>query len=140
MLKYLLVLVVLLPACQTMQEKNLALIRDRADKLKPLSLWKPLRCKVSTHLTQPALARYKEMFPDEKGLSEVGPDYTWRQFHSTCEITPDQHTPLTKNHQAFVETAFCLLLQVHFVHSPFDDLQFKPGEDVGGDDRRAHIY
>lgn len=125
--------------CQTVQEKNQALVRDRFDKLRSLSTWKPTWCRLETHLTQPALARYREMFRDE--TSKLGEEtwvYTWRARETSCEVKADRNTPLAKAHRSFLETAFCTLLQTHFVNSPFDELKIMP-EDIQSNEEKVQI-
>lgn len=132
-----LLLFLVLAGCQSIQEKNIGVLRDRAEKLKPLNTWHPTWCRVEAKLTQPALARYQEMLKVE----DLGSDsltYTWKARKSLCEILPLQQTDLAKNHKAFLETAMCTLLQVYFVNSPFADLPFKP-EDVVSEGDRVHI-
>jgi hypothetical protein len=109
-----------LSACQTTQSKNLALIQDRAAKLKPLSNWSPVLCKAEVTLSQPAAARYKEMYPKEK-LEEPW-EYTWKAREVACEVYGSKHSPMRDSHKTFMETAMCLLLQTHWVNSPFDEL------------------
>src|ERR1035437_6108121 len=95
-------LILTLLGCQTVQQKNMALVQDRAEKLKPLSTWHSQWCRLETHLTEPAIARYREMFPDEaERLNENNLPYTWKARKYTCEINSLQPTPLTKNHQGF---------------------------------------
>src|SRR4051812_33837416 len=97
--------------CQTVHEKNLALITDRAEKLKPLGHWRPVSCRLEAHLTEPAIARYREMFPQEGApLNENRLTYTWRARSTSCEVTPLAASPLFKNHKGFMEAAVCLLL------------------------------
>jgi hypothetical protein len=120
----------ILTACQTTQEKNKALVRDRVEKLKTLSGWRATWCRVDAHLTQPALARYREMFPEES--EKIDSDtwsYTWKARAGACEVTALETSPLAQNHRAFLEDAFCTLLQTHFVNSPFADLQVN-GEGI----------
>lgn len=116
-------LLVWLVGCQT---SNLEFVSQRATQLKPLNSWHPTWCQVEARLTQPALARYREM------LGEVDADtltYTWKARKTSCEMLPLQKSKLVESHKAFMDTAMCLLLQVHFVNSPFADLPFKP-EDI----------
>jgi hypothetical protein len=125
--------------CQTVQEKNLALIKDRSEKLKPLSTWRPTWCRLETRLTQPAIARYREMFPDEtEKLTQESWAYTWKARKTSCEVSPLQRSEMSKSHQAFLETAMCMLLQVHWVNSPFAELVAGP-DDILSDGGRVHI-
>lgn len=124
--------------CQSVQEKNMALISDRAQKLKPLSYWRPTWCRIEAHLTEPAMARYREMFPAEENNVRETMVYTWKARKTTCEITSFDSSPLINNHKAFLETAFCMLLQTHWVNSPFDELPIKP-DDVDKVNDHVHI-
>lgn len=108
-----------LAACQTAQQRSEKLVMKRAAQLKHLSSWRPMWCQVDTELTEPAKARYEEMFPSESA-SDLS--YVWRSRESSCEITPMKPSAIAKSQQAFLETALCLLMQVHFVNSPFDEL------------------
>ena len=112
-------LIFLLSACQTAQQKSEALVAERVAQLQHLSSYRPTWCQVDTELTEPARARFEEMFPTESALDL---NYVWRSRESTCEIYPLKPSAIAKNQQAFLETSLCLLLQVHFVNSPFDEL------------------
>jgi hypothetical protein len=126
-------------SCQTAQERSMALVADRAGKLRGLSRWTPTWCRVEARLTQPALARYREMFPDDKDqLDKDTFAYTWKSRKTSCEIMPLETSALIKNHQAFLETAFCMLLQTHWVNSPFDELPVNPNE-LSEKDSKVHI-
>ena len=81
-----LALLVLLAGCQSAQKKNLELLGDRVRKLRPLSSAETQKCTLEVSLTQPASARYKEMFPKEK--IEEPWTYTWRGSEARCEIAP----------------------------------------------------
>lgn len=132
--KLFLFLLVALVGCQSVQEKNQAVVRSDFERLKPLSTWQPTWCKVDTHLTPAALARYGEMFPDEKDvLAQDTWSYTWKARETSCEITALDSSPVIANHHGFLETAFCLLLQTHYVNSPFDELKISP-EDISRTD------
>jgi len=130
----------LLIGCQSAKEKNMDVIRDRSDKLKPLADFKPTWCRLETHLTQPALARYREMYPEDvEKLNDGVLNYTWKARKYSCEITALEQTPLTKNHQAFLESAICMLLQVHWVNSPFEQLQIYPRDIIAQKDGTIHL-
>ncbi|NJL25978.1 MAG: hypothetical protein HC902_12975 [Calothrix sp. SM1_5_4] len=109
--------------CQSTSHVNL--VRERAEKLKPLSTFRPAWCRVEARLTQPAAARYKEIFPDESDRLEAL-TFTWKARETFCEVTPLDRTPVSANYGAFVESAMCLLMQVHWVNSPFDELKIAP--------------
>ncbi len=132
-------LLIFMTGCQTTAQKNLNLFTDRSEKLRPLSKWQPTWCEVETHLTQPAAARYREMFPDEAGRLNGEPRiYTWKATQNSCEIIALVDSPLTKNHRAFLETALCVLLQAHWVNSPFAGLTLTSADLVTSDER-VHI-
>lgn len=121
-----------LGACQTAQQKNLRFLADRVEKLKPLSSWRSSQCDVSVELTEPAKARFKELFPEE--TDQIHRDdwaYTWSARETTCDIRALDIGPAVKSQKEFLDTAFCLLLQVHYVNSPFDDLKVEPADVVG---------
>ena len=107
--------------CQTSYKKNVAIVEDRVDKLKPLSDWSAVKCEVKVSLTEPARARFKEMFPKDK-IKEPW-IYTWKAREVACEVHPHKSTKKTEAQKTFLETAFCVLLQTHFVNSPFDQLR-----------------
>ncbi|HMN69776.1 MAG TPA: hypothetical protein PKC28_14630 [Bdellovibrionales bacterium] len=115
-----------LAGCQTVQQRNFSLAQDRAHKLRPLSSWQSLQCRVDVELTEPARARYREMFPGE---SIDLPSYVWEARESGCEIVPVMKTPVASAQQAFLLPTLCLLFQTHFVNSPFDELSVLP-EDL----------
>lgn len=120
--------------CQTVQEKNLALIRESADKLKAYASWQPTWCRVEARLTQPAMARYREMLKVDNPGSDVV-TYTWKARKNVCEVTPLEPSELAKNHKAFLETALCMLWQVHYVNSPFSELNFSANDVVSANNR-----
>jgi hypothetical protein len=111
-------------SCQTLHDKDLAIVRDRIDRLQPLSKWHSTQCRVLSELTEPARARYKQMFPGEADLfEEKAWVYLWVSRESGCEIRSPTSSPLRAQHRKMIDTAFCVLLQTHYVNSPFDDLQ-----------------
>ena len=64
------------------------------------------------------------MFPKELDvLTAESLPYTWKARESSCEVTPLKQSPLANNYQGFLETALCLLVQTHFVNSPFDEIE-----------------
>ncbi len=130
MLKRALFVFVFLTGCQTAQQKSERLVNERAAQLQHLSSWPSTWCQIETELTEPAKARYEQMFPFETAPELT---YAWRSRESTCEITPLVPGETAKSHQAFLETAMCLLMQVHYLNSPFDELNLAgPGvEPVG---------
>lgn len=129
----LLLFCLLLSGCQTVQEKNWNLVQDRAVKLRALSQWTPSECHVEATLTQPALARYREMYPDLDIDQTLF--YTWRANKNTCDVSSTETSALVKNHKAFMDSALCMLLQVHFVNSPFSGLAFAPTDVVTANDK-----
>jgi hypothetical protein len=125
--------VLLLVGCASAQKKNLAVVQDRVLKLKPLSTWSAKLCKLEVTLSEPAKARYKEMFPGEK-LTEPW-EYTWKAREVACEVYGSSHSPMRDSHRPLMESALCLLLQTHWVNSPFDELKVGPEAIVESGDR-----
>lgn len=119
--------------CESAQKKNLQLVQDRVMKLKPLAAWPSVLCKVEVSLSQPAAARYREMFPKEK-LREPW-EYTWKAREVACELHGSEQSPMRDSHKTFMETAMCLLLQTHWVNSPFDELKVGPEAITENGDR-----
>lgn len=118
------ILLISVLGCQTAQQKNLALVKDRATKLRPLSKWRAKWCRLDARLTQPVISRYRSMYPqDGAKLDQDSLAYTWKARESSCEITALEDSPMVANHKAFLDTAICTLLQTHWVNSPFDELQ-----------------
>lgn len=127
-------LFVFLVGCQTAQQKRESLVADRRDKLKPLSTFHPVRCSVEARLTQPALARYREMFSGEDASTL---EFNWHARESSCDISArDGSSKIATNYQGFLETAMCVLMQVHWVNSPFDEMSI---DAVNEKDARVHI-
>lgn len=120
-----LISVVALSACQTAQQKSEALVAQRIAQLKHLSTYKATWCQVDVELTEPARARFEEMFPSESASDLT---YIWRSRESTCELSPMKTSNIAQGQQAFLETSLCLLMQVHFVNSPFDELATSPSD------------
>lgn len=110
-----------LVGCQTAARRNQALLEDRVQKLSHLSRTSSTVCRMDVELSEPAAARYREMFPKEKSL----PSYRWRFSEVRCEISPETSSPLADAQKALLDTAACLLLQVYWHNSPFDDLELK---------------
>jgi hypothetical protein len=127
MRRTLLILSLLTVACQSTREKNALIVKDRIEKLSSLSQWKPIKCQIKTELAAPQAQKYELAFPDEKELIENWDvSYDWTARHARCEVHPKPLTPVTANQRAFIEEAFCTLMQVFWVHSPFDDLKVLP--------------
>jgi len=83
----------------------------------------PTWCRVDARLTAPATARYRQIFPaDVEALSATGLPFTWKFSAASCEVMPLHRTPLEVNYQGFLDTALCLLVQTHYVNSPFTAL------------------
>jgi len=110
--------------CQTPAQKNMSLLEDRVTKLRPLSKWTPRWCRVEARLTEPARARYEALFSSES-VPEVL-SYTWKAYESRCEVTRLDSSQVSQNYKSFLETGLCLLLQTHYVNSPFDELMVLP--------------
>jgi hypothetical protein len=125
-----------LVGCQTAQERRVTLLKDRVDKLRPLAHWAPVQCRIEAHLTAPTRARYRAMFPNEKDiLAAEALVYTWHARETASHVVPSESTPLTQNYRSFLEATLDLLLQVHFVRSPFDELTVHPNDVVAADDK-----
>jgi hypothetical protein len=135
--RYILISPLLLAGCQTIRDRNMELVQDRAQKLLPLSRFRTTWCEVEAKPTEPALARYRQLFPKEKSMLEKNESwvYTWHASENSCEIRALESSEAIKNHIAFVETALCLLLQAHWVNSPFDDLHVEPKDLVRLEDK-----
>lgn len=111
-------------SCQTLHDKDFAIVRDRVDRLEPLSKWHATQCRLTAILTEPAKARYKQMFPDEgEALEEKAWPYLWVSRESGCDIRAPSSSPMRDQHRKIIEAAFCVLLQTHYVNSPFDELK-----------------
>lgn len=135
-MRSLLVFAFLLTAgCQTAQQKSEALVIDRAAKLKHLSNWKSTWCQVDTELTEPAKARFTQMFPFEPAGDM---SFAWRAREASCEVTALSPSSAAKGQAAFLDTALCLLMQVHYINSPFDELEVT-GKDIEPVRESAHI-
>jgi hypothetical protein len=121
----------LLLACQTTQEKNAIILKDRVDKLQSYQEWKPIRCELRTELSAPQSVKYRTVFADEKKLIDSGTvTYDWTAKHSRCEVHAKPLTPMTANQRTFVDQAFCTLLRAFWVHSPFDGLRVLPTDMI----------
>lgn len=113
-------------------QRDVSLVRDRIEKLQPLSKYTSTVCDVETQPTQPALARFAQMYP--KDIDKVRSEawtFKWRQWESRCEISPvpgSSSNPVTKAQLGFVEASFCLLGQIFFVNSPFDEIKLGPDD------------
>lgn len=114
-------------------QRDVSLVKDRVAKLQPLSRYKSTVCEVETQPTQPALARFAQMYPKEfDQLPRDAWTFKWRQTESRCEIAPSvvPNSPVVKAQRGFLEAAFCLLGQYFFVNSPFDELKLGPNDVV----------
>ncbi len=120
-------------ACASSQKRHAELVQDRALKLKPLSSWSPTLCKLNVSFSQPAAARYRELYPKEKVPESLG--YTWKAREVACELHGEKRSPLRESHESFMETALCTLLQTHWVNSPFDELKIGPEAIVASGER-----
>jgi len=123
-------------------QRDVSIVKDRMEKLQPLSRYTSTVCEVETQPTQPALARFSQMYPAE--VDKLRPDawtFQWRQRESRCEVTPQAgpaRSPVVKAQLGFVEAALCVLGQVFFVNSPFDEIQLGP-EHVRRKDDMIHL-
>lgn len=128
--------------CQTAHQKALSIARDRVTKLLPLSHYTSTTCEVEAKPTQPALARFGQMYPGEVEKVPLSAwKFNWRQWESRCEIVPPKEfakSPVIQAQKGFMEATFCLLAQIFYVNSPFDDLRYGP-EDVQMDKAQVRI-
>lgn len=141
---FLSLVLVILTSCQSVQQKNKELVRDRVAKLQPLSRWQPMQCRLSTQITAPARARYEDMFPKEKEKLKADRwNYLWRAHQHDCAVVNLDSTPLIENHKSLLSTAVCVLLQTHYINSPFDGPDFGDAKLVRtgkkGEDERVQI-
>lgn len=119
-----LVSLVFLSGCQLSQHRAMSLIGDRAQKLKPLSRWQQATCEVEARLTSPSIEHYKRILPTEKdALASGGWTFRWHARESSCEVTTTATGEAARTQKGLLDTALCTLLQVHWVNSPFDELQ-----------------
>lgn len=122
-------------ACQSVQEKNALILKDRVDKLHS-PYWRPMRCRYQAQLAASQLAKYKVAFADEQLLlDQFDVTYEWLPHSSKCSVHVTPLTPLTANQKAFVDQAMCTLVQVFFVRSPFDGLRVLPTDVIDKDDQ-----
>lgn len=119
--------------CQTARLRDVELVKDRILKLKPLSDYRSTVCELEVEPTEPARARFEEMFPGEtKKLKADDWAFKWRQWESRCEIVPSgaaRKSPVIREEQQFLASSLCILAQIFFVNSPFDELTYGP-EDI----------
>lgn len=128
MLKWVL-LAALVSGCA--HHRAVGVVRDRIVKLQPLSNYSGTQCEVVARPTQRALARFSQMHPGEvERLHSEAWMFKWRQTESRCQVTPaaSAASPVVKAQLGFVEAALCMLAQVFYVNSPFDELQYGPDE------------
>ncbi|MBX3022858.1 MAG: hypothetical protein KF799_14380 [Bdellovibrionales bacterium] len=124
--------------CQTAHQRRVSVLADRVQKLKPLSSYKATWCRVEAQLTEPARARYQQMFPEESARANQDVAFTWKARESTCEVTALDRSALTSNYKGFLDTALCVLLQTHWVNSPFDEFPYAP-ERLSDKDGKVHL-
>lgn len=129
--------VLLTVGCTSIAKRNLQFVEERAEKLRHLSSYEPTWCRVEVKLTEPAAARYAQMFPEES-LNVGGLTYTWKASESRCEVTPLQKSKISENHKGFMEQAMCLLLHTHWINSPFDELKISP-DNVEGSEKSVRL-
>src|SRR4051812_46446179 len=81
----LLSLIAIVAGCQTTPaERSMKVVQERAVSLAPLSKWSATQCRIEAHPTQPMLAVYRKMFPEDQ-ITEVMV-YNWRAQKFNCEI------------------------------------------------------
>jgi hypothetical protein len=126
----------MLSGCQSLQEKNALFLKERVERLQPKTSWTARRCEVKAELSAPQAVKYRTAFPDETGLLDNWQaTYDWSSRESKCQIHVQPLTPLTANQRAFVEEAFCTLLQVFYVHSPFEGIRILPTDMIDQEGR-----
>lgn len=126
--------------CRSAQQRREDLLRDRVQKLAPLTKYNPTWCQADASLTQPALARYRQLFPEEAKKLDGRPlTYTWKARESACEVTPLDKSPATLAYKAFLDSALCVLMQTHWVNSPFDEFPYAPERLTDTDDGKIHL-
>ena len=114
--------------CQSVQEKDAILLRDRVEKLQPLSKPRSLNCQLKAELSAPQAVKYRTAFPGEvKLVDDWEVTYDWKMRPAHCEVHAHPLTPATANQRAFIEEALCSLFKVFWAHSPFDGVRVTPG-------------
>jgi hypothetical protein len=132
---FLLVTIFLVIGCQSAPERDVLIVKDRVEKLRALSSWKPVKCEMRAKIAGPEEVKYRTAFPDESSLlDDWQVIYDWRVRRTQCEVHVQPLTPATANQKTVVEGALCTLLQVFWVHSPFDGLKVTPTDIVDQDD------
>ncbi len=111
-----------LAACQTVQERNQRLVDLRKKQLSSLSEWRGQECRVQSQLTEPARARYKRLFEMQGEQPKSEYEYKWEAREARCEFLPVDKSEISKSMAELLRGVFCIMLQVHFVNSPFDGL------------------
>ncbi|MGE4132200.1 MAG: hypothetical protein AB7F86_11220 [Bdellovibrionales bacterium] len=123
-LSWVLGIVVFISGCQTPQQRDTSLVRDRMEKLKPLSKYSSTVCELKVEPTAPAKARFAQMFPGQvEGLRSEDWVYKWRQTENYCQISASSTSVVIKEQKSFLQSSFCRLLQAYYVNSPFDELK-----------------
>jgi hypothetical protein len=133
------VLVTFITGCQFARVRALQLIEDRTHKLKPLSQWQPVTCQVDARLTAPSIERYRRRLVDQKELDSGGWIFRWRAGESTCEVSTRDKNEVARTQRGLLDVALCTLLQVHWVNSPFDELNIVP-EQVEWRDNVVRVH
>ena len=124
-----------LAGCQSIQEKDALLVKDRVEKLQPLSAARSLDCTLSTALSAPQAVKYRTAFSQETRLvDDWQVTYDWRLRPSRCEVHAHPLTPATANQRTFLEEALCTLFQVFWAHSPFDGIRVASKDIVDQDE------
>lgn len=127
-------------ACQTPQQKNQVLLQERVQQLAPLSHWQTVQCRAVAKLTEPARARLRQLYPQEtEQLEAESWPYIWRASETGCEVRTARATPMIEAHRTLVSAAFCLLLQTHYVNSPFDGLSPQTSEALISHGSRVQV-
>ena len=125
--------------CQSAPLSRRALLEDRVTKLKPLGQKAPMRCLMLVQLTEPARARYQRMFQGEL-LDSRAMTFTYRVSPETCGVIPLEPGIVAEREKSILQTALCVIVQTHFIHSPFEGLH--PAEsdlETEAETGRVHI-
>lgn len=129
-----------LTGCQTAAQRRVSLLKDRVDKLKPLSHFQPLTCQIEAELTAPARARYAALYPEDVAvIEEPHLEFVWHARRDASDLTASSPSAFMRNFAQFIGPAIKMLLQVYWVHSPFDDLRVRPEDVIEASDGRVFL-
>lgn len=112
-------------SCQSVEQRNGDLIETRRKQLQTLSHWKSQTCTIRADLSEPAKARYDRLFANSKKKRRIDEylwKYEWRAREVKCEIKPLGKSEAERDFLNILTATVCVLLHVHWVNSPFDEL------------------